>query len=266
MWLPALLAAVGTGLLAYAVWTAALDLLRAGLGRRRRAVLQALRGHEEAATFSEEELYGLPRSLVPWMALAALAGLGATMALLDGPARVLGLAAGVTPILWKRRRLGQGRQEVRRQVAGLIEEMRLCLAFGGSLGPVLQALAAEERPEGIVYERLRAHRQLLALSGPEAALEQLAQDTRSPELQLLLRRVRAARRGGASYADALRAAADEVAQEIARQAETEVEGAPLRLMFPMIVLLLPPILALVLYPPAYLLITSLTGMGPGVLP
>jgi hypothetical protein len=37
-------------------------------------------------------------------------------------------------------------------------------------------------------------------------------------------------------------------------------------MFPMLVLLLPPILALALYPPAYALIASLTGAGPGTLP
>ena len=51
--------------------------------------------------------------------------------------------------------------------------------------------------------------------------------------------------------------------EIARRAEVEIEGAPMRLLFPMLVFLFPPILVLVLYPPAARLIEQLTGAGPG---
>ena len=64
-------------------------------------------------------------------------------------------------------------------------------------------------------------------------------------------------------AEALQAAADEVTGEMARRAEIEIEGAPMRLLFPMLVFLFPPILVLVLYPPAARLIEQLTGAGPG---
>jgi pilus assembly protein TadC len=104
------------------------------------------------------------------------------------------------------------------------------------------------------------------LEGPEAVLQRLADELRSRELRLLLARVRAAHLGGGSTTEALRAAAADVSAEIAQQVETEIEGAPLRLVFPMLALLLPPLLALVLYPPASLLIEGLTGAGPGTLP
>ena len=48
--------------------------------------------------------------------------------------------------------------------------------------------------------------------------------------------------------------------------EAEIEGAPLQLVFPMLILLLPPVLALALYPPASLLINALTGAGPSSVP
>lgn len=271
LFVPALLAAVGVGLLAHVILNTVVALFRLGLQRRRRslALLAMSRSVSEPPSPSEEELYGLPRNLIPQMALAALAGLATSWALLDGPTRGIGLIAGILPLFWKRRRLAQARQEVRREVAHLIEELRLHLAFGGSLGAALGMLAqgqGEEPPKGLVHTRLHALRDLITVSGPEAVLERLATELRSAELWLLLRRIGAARRGGTAYSDALRASADEALAEINRQAWMEVEGAPLRLMFPMLVLLLPPILALALYPPAYALIAALSGAGPEVLP
>ena len=154
----------------------------------------------------------------------------------------------------------------RQQIAELIEDLRLRLAFSGTLGAALALIADEAERSGVVMARLRLHRDRLALEGPEAVLQRLADELRSRELRLLLARVRAARLGGGSTVEALRAAADDVAAEITRQVEAEIEGAPLRLVFPMLILLLPPVLALALYPPASLLITALTGAGPSTLP
>jgi Flp pilus assembly protein TadB len=273
--IPALLIAAGSGFLAGALLPAVDELMRAGLGWRaslgwrKRMVLSLARITHRPETKTplptEEELYGLPRSVVFWMVVAGLAGLAFTWMLLDGPLEVLGLGAGVVPIVWQRRRLERARHETRRQVAWLIEEVRLRLIFGGSLGPVL-AMLAEEARAGAVFDRLRLHKDLISFEGPEAVLDRLASDLRSPELRLLLRRVRGARRGGTSYSEALQAAAAEVAREVVRRAEIAVEGAPMRLLFPMLILLLPPILTLLLYPPAYGLIDTLTGAGSGIIP
>ena len=265
IWLPSLLAAIGIGLLAHTGVDALHELFQRGLRRRLTlAVRLATRSAQtESRLPSEAELYGLPHNLAPTMIGAALAGLLISMLALQGPAQVLGLSAGVAPIVWRQRRLTQARLQVRRQVAELIEDVRLRLAFSGSLGAVLYAITEEPERRGVVYDRLRLHRDRIALENPEEVLKRLSEELRSRELKMLMARVRASRLGGVSYTEALRVAADDVSAEIVRQIEADVEGAPLRLVFPMLILLLPPILALALYPPASVLLNALTGAGPG---
>ncbi len=268
MAIPPVLTAFGVGLLIHTLLSGLHDLFQHGLRRRLTlAVLSATRSAQtgESRLPGEAELHGLPRNLTLWMIGAALAGLLVSGLALQGPARPLGLVAGVVPIVWRRRRLAQARLQVRLQGAELIEDVRLRLAFSGTLAAVLSSLADEPDRTGIVYDRLRLHRDRLSLEGPEEVLKRLAEELRSRELKMLLARVRASRLGGVSYAEALRVAADDVAGEIVRQIEADVEGAPLRLVFPMLVLLLPPVLALALYPPASLLLNALTGAGPGAI-
>lgn len=270
LWSPAILLAVAAGFLSWGLLSAFDDLMRLALGWRRRTALalqRVARRFEppKETLLSEQDLYGLPQGMVVWMLLAAAVGAAFTWALFDGPMEVLGLGAGIVPLVWRRRKLERARQETRRQVAWLIEEIRLRLLFGGSLGTAL-ILLPDLGPEGVVFERLRAYKDEVSLNGPEAVLEKLSNELRSPELRLLLRRVRASRRGRVTYAEALKAAADEVARETYRRAELVVEAAPLQLLIPMLILLLPPILTMLLYPPVYGLIDTLTGAGAGVLP
>ena len=258
--IPAVLVFAGVYGLSYAVLSLLDELVWRIIRRRRVNLSRLFSGTEAPAVLSERELYRLPRSIFPWILVASAVGLAASWALVDGPIQVAGITAGMIPLFWQRRRVATVRQEIRRQVAEIIQEMRLHLAFGSSLAAALDALDTGDR-QGIVYERLRFHRASLTVSGPEVVLERLAEGLRSPELSMLVRRVRAARQGDMSYAAALQSAADDVMSEMRRQAEIEVEGAPLRLLFPMLMGLLPPILALVLYPPAYGLISSLAGAG-----
>ena len=264
LFVPPVLTALGFGLLVQLLLDVLASLVQGRLRRRLKFVL-SMSTHQSAddQPLSEAALYGLPPQLTIWMLAAAGGGVLLSLLILSGPARTLGLVAGLLPLLWKRRRIGRTQQQVRQQVAALIEDMRLRLAFGGTLGAVLHAIADEPDRPGVVYDRLRLHRDRLALAGPEELLRRLAADVRSPELRRLLSRVSAARLGGGSYAEALRVAADDVAAELVRQIENDIEGAPLRLLFPMLIGLLPPILVLTLYPPATALINSLTGAGSG---
>ncbi len=272
--LPPVLAALAIGLFTQLILSVLTDLLRHGLLRRRHRLLQLLDPSREEVKEdlpAEETLYGVPHSVIPYMVASAAVGSALTWTVLDGPLQMVGLAAGILPTLWKRRRMNAAREEVRRQVAELIAEMRLHVAFLGSMGAVLGALADVDRRarrsgrlrEG-VYERLRLHRDLITLYGPEAALERLAAEFRSGELRMLLRRLRAARRGGASYTEALRGAADEAAQEVLRRARMEVEAAPMRLLFPMLILLFPPVMALLFYPLAARVLAAIAGTGGGL--
>ena len=266
---PPILTTLGSGWLFYILLTSLSDFYQRGWRRRlRRAVWLATRTPTDtgARLPNETEVYGLPDRLALWVIGFSVGGLVLTILAGFGSLFLLGLLAGLLPLWWHRRQLAQARFETRRQVGILIEDLQLRLGFSSTLGAALAGLAEEANPMEVVGARLRLQRDRLALEGPEAVLQRLADELRSRELRLLLARVRAARLGGGSTTEALRAAAADVSAEIAQQVETEIEGAPLRLVFPMLALLLPPLLALVLYPPASLLIEGLTGAGPGTLP
>lgn len=260
----AILAASGTGVLAYAVLGSAAEVARRLVVGRFRWSLDAVRQRLEAEGRSSlEEIGGLPRRLAPWMLVCAVVGFLATMALVpEGPARTIGLSAGVLPLLWKRRRFSALRQEIRREVADLLEDIRLQMAFGGSLAVSLSVLA-ESGGGGLVRQRLRAHRETLWLRGPEETLRRIAVELESPELRMFLARLEMARhgQGQASYGQILERAVGDAVHEGRRRAEEEIEGAPLRLLLPMLFFLFPPVLVMVLYPPAYALISQLAGAG-----
>ena len=264
--IPALALAVGIGLLVY--W--ALGGMAGALANRTRRMLdRIMMPVRETGKMSEEEVYGLPGNLVLPMILCALGGLALTANMLTGPARFVGAVTVVAPLLWRRRALGMARQRARQELWEILEQVHLSLVFGGSLAATLMNIvdAGENGGNGgVVRWRMRAHRQTLLLRGPEEFLETLSEELRINELRGLLRRVRAARRGGTSYEEAVRSAIADVRQEIWHRAETDVEGAPIRLLLPMVFTLLPTALVLILYPPADMLRSMLAGAGPGIMP
>jgi tight adherence protein C len=202
------------------------------------------------------------------MILCAAGGLVLTMNMMTGPVRFAGVVAVIVPLLWRQRMLGMARQRARQELWGILEQVHLSLIFGGSFAATLMNVvdAGENEDDGVVHRRMRAHSQTLVLRGPEEFLENLSEELRINELRGLLRRVRAARRGGTSYEEAVKSAIADVRQEIWRRAEVDVEGAPIRLLLPMVFTLFPTALVLILYPPADMIRTMLAGAGPGILP
>jgi len=218
----------------------------------------------ETEKLTEEEIYGLPGNLIIPVILCAAGGLALTMKM-TGPVRFVGAMAAVVPLLWRQRALGMARQRARQELWEILEQAHLSLVFGGSLAATLMNIV-DAGGNGVVRGRMQAHRQTLLLQGPEEFLEVLSGELQINELRGLLRRVRAARRGGTSYEEAVRSAIADVRQEIWRRAEVDVESAPIRLLLPMVFTLLPTALVLILYPPADMIRTMLAGAGPGILP
>ena len=177
VWLiiPPVLTTLGLGLLIQLLLDGLTSLVQGRLRRRLKFVLSlGARPVADDQPLSEAALYGLPPQLTIWMLAAAGGGVLLSLLTLSGPARTLGLVAGLLPLLWKRRRIGRTQHQVRQQVAALIEDMRLRLAFGSTLGAVLHAIADEPDRAGVVYDRLRFHRDRLALAGPEDLLRRLS--------------------------------------------------------------------------------------------
>jgi len=262
--IPALALAASAGLLVHWMLGGIAGVLA---NRTRRMLDRVMAPVRETGKVSEEEVYGLPDNLILPMILCALGGLALTTNMLTGPARFVGAVAVVAPLLWRRRALGMARQRARQELWEILEQVHLSLVFGGSLAATLMNIVDKNGENGgVVRGRMRAHRQSLLLRGPEEFLEVLSEELRINELRGLLRRVRAARRGGTSYEEAVQSAIADVRQEIWHRAETDVEGAPIRLLLPMVFTLLPTALVLILYPPADMLRSMLAGAGPGVLP
>jgi hypothetical protein len=261
---PALALAASVGLLAYWMLGGIAGVLASRTRRILDRIMMPVRGTEN---LPEEEIYGLPGNLIIPMILCAAGGLALTMKM-TGPVRFVGAMASVVPLLWRQRALGMARQRARQELWGILEQIHLSLIFGGSFAATLMNVvdAGENEDDGVVHRRMRAHSQTLVLRGPEEFLENLSEELRINELRGLLRRVRAARRGGTSYEEAVKSAIADVRQEIWRRAEVDVEGAPIRLLLPMVFTLLPTALVLILYPPAEMLRTMLAGAGPGILP
>ena len=254
---PAVLTALGVGFL---TWRGLHTLAAVGNSWRRRRAPLPVRQAPTVQPLRDSELFHLP-NLTPIMVGSALAGGWLAWNLFLGPLQFLGPLAGLLPLVWRRQRSRDGRQQVRQEVADLVETLRLYLAFAPTPGAALTLALAENRT-GVLWERLRRRRDQVYLDGPEAALQALAVEVRSPDLHRLLARLRAAQAGSGAFTPALRAAAEELALELRREMEELVEAAPTRLILPLIVLFLPPLLMLALSAPVQAFLDTLAGVGP----
>jgi hypothetical protein len=258
--LPASLTALGVGLLTLGVgrW---LNALWASLARRRLwRVLSVAAADTGAEPLPPEELFNIP-PLAPWMALGIGLGLGVSRVLLHGPLRLVGLAGGIVPVLWKQQRIQVGRQQLQREVADLIDTLRIYLAFAVTAGAAL-LLAIDEPRSGILWRRLRHHRDTVYIAGPDVALEMVATELESADLAHLLARMKATRAGATGMTAALRAVAAEMTAELQQELGEQVEGAPTRLIVPLLVTLMPPMLVLLLSPALQAFLDTLAGVGP----
>jgi hypothetical protein len=230
----------------------------------RKRLWLALEQHgDEPTTLSVDELYGIP-PLLPWILLSAGVGWLGGYFLLSGPARNLGALAVVLPLFWKQQRIRQGKRQVQQEVADLVEALRLYLAFAPTPGSALR-LVIQDAPEGILWRQLRRQRDTILVSGPEVALQHVAETLDVPALRRLVARVKAAQAGSTELTRALQAAAEELTRDLRREMEEQVEAAPTRLLIPMLVMLLAPLLIIVLTPPVQLLLDTLAGVGPSPL-
>lgn len=257
------------------------SLLLAGLGqgilgrlmRRQRVGLGLVkrytrRGKEEKESdlLPLERLYG--GSEAGWRTaglLAGVAGIGVLYLLfaeMDTPYLALvGAGAALVPQMVKRRERRGVEWRYLREIRDFITSLRLAVSMGETISQALLGMA-EQEGESLFHERLRHHvRTKLAASTPEKVLGALAGDFRSPEIGALLRQLSAARGGGLSYGEALRASAQRVEEEMVQAAEYAIEEAPTRLVLPMLIGLFPTIVVLVLYPLAMALIAGIATTG-----
>lgn len=203
---------------------------------------------------------------IPWevmcLALAA-AGVGLTAHLFWERNPYLafsGLAAGCIPWLVRLCLLRRAQRRVTRSVRSFVRTLTALLPVYGSLYPVLRAMSTGEA--GVAEQRLRQH--LTTTKSAIDVVDALAADLRSPTLEALAQRLRWASQGVDESSGGLTDLLEDIEQETRRAAEQTVSRASVRLLIPMLITMVPPIVALVVYPAAGRLIPLIAELGPGL--
>ena len=203
----------------------------------------------------------IPWDLIRLPAAALGVGLAALLLWERSPyMAVLGLAAGYVPSLVRLYLLRRAERRVAIESRHFLHTLKGLVPAYGGLYPALRAMADVQG--GIVEERLKQH-----LSTRKNALEimtALAHDLRSPALESLAERLQEAQEGLARPTRVLEDALERIEQETLHAAKEAIGSAPIRLLIPMLVLMVPPILVLALYPAVARLIALIGGTGPGV--
>jgi hypothetical protein len=173
---------------------------------------------------------------------------------------VLGLGGAVAPRALRSFLVRRRRGHVDRQIRDMIFLLRPAIGVRGGLRPALEEVC-ERLPPGVVKDRLEHHLERTFSADPVEVIEALGADLRSQEMERLLLGMRAARKGGVSYIEATVIAAEEAKEHIVAEARLAIEETPVRLLVPMLILLVPPVLVLVLYPPVARLLATVAMPG-----
>ncbi len=265
--------AIGIGLMLNALFTALYTLahrLSRGLSYRpnRLSSLGVTSARLQAEGTSEDELLGLAR--IPWTnlyALSALAGLG--LFLLVGPSlggsrlALLGLPAGVW--LLKRYLVRQRRRFMIGQVRQLLVDIRLHMSLSGSLLLGLENIARTTGANTPVYRALKRRMSGGSAKSGLEVLEQVAKDVNSVHLLRAAQRVRSAQQSGgvAGVDQAIASSVEELNDEIAGQAEEQMQQIPTRITLLAMPFLLGPIVILLFYPLVDRILNTLAGTAIG---
>lgn len=203
----------------------------------------------------------IPWDLIRLPAAALGVGLAALLFWERSPyMAVLGLAAGYVPSLVRVYLLRRAERRVATESRHFLHTLKGLVPAYGGFYPTLRAIA--DAQGGIVEERLKQH-----LSTRKNALEimvALAHDLRSPTLESLAERLQEAQEGLDQPASVLGDALVRIEQETLHAAKEAIGSAPIRLLIPMLILMVPPILVLALYPAVARLMALISGPGPGV--
>jgi hypothetical protein len=264
--------AIGVGLIANTVLSIFYDFGRrfshAGSHRRSRLYALGLSSAKEKENNTEDEILGLAR--VPWTNLYAVAALvGLILFATIGPylpgTRLVLLA--LPAIVWLIRRylVHQRRRFMVGQVRQLLIDIRLHMSLCGSLLLGLENIANTTGETTTVYRALKRR-----MSGGSAKsgldiLQQLAGDLKSLHLLRVTQRVHSAQQSGGVLGvdQAIATSIEELNDEIAGQAEEQMQQMPTRITLLAMPFLLGPIVILLFYPLVDRILKTLAGTAIG---
>lgn len=169
----------------------------------------------------------------------------------------------VTPRLVVMRRIHNRREEIRRAVPNMLDLLVICVEAGLSLTAGIQRVASEMRitSTALSDELHIVTQEILIGKSKGEAFRNLADRTETEELQSLAVTINQSDRLGTSVAGALRTLADSMRFERRQRAEEQANKAQVRLVFPLVLLILPELLVVLLGPAMINIFTTLKGLA-----
>lgn len=265
--------AIGMGLIANATLSTLHDFGRrfsqALFRKQSRLLALGLTSAKEKEEHDTEDVI-LGLSNIPWANLYAAAALAALILFATlGPylpgARLALL--GLPGLVWllKRYLIHQRRRFMAGQVRQFLVDIRLHMSLCGSLLLGLENIARTTGENSPVYRALQRRMSGGAAKSGLDVLQQLASDLRSLHLLRVAQRVHSAQQSGGMLGvdQAIASSIEELNDEIAGQAEEQMQQMPTRITLLAMPFLLGPIVILLFYPLVDRILNTLSGTAIG---
>lgn len=195
---------------------------------------------------------GMPLLL---LVMVSAGGVGALqLALVASSAGLCWVAPAMLVRSRARRRMNEIDRSLPELVDVLIATLEAGLGFAGSLQLVADRFAGPLGQE----LRLTLSEQSMGLSS-ERALDHLLERCDTPSVRAFVRAVQQGELLGVSIATTMRNLATETRKRRRQNAHAEIQRAPVKLLFPLILLIFPALLIVILYPAAVRLVEQLGG-------
>lgn len=170
-----------------------------------------------------------------------------------------GLAIGfIIPDFWLRLKIKRRHREIRRDLPSIIDLLNLCVDAGLDFMLAVNRVMKDFKKCPLTDELLEVWRETKMGSSRREALQHLSRRVNLLELSSFVRTLLQADRMGSPMGEALKIQAEEIRQRRYLQGEEAALKAPIKLLFPLFVFILPVVLVIVAGP---ILIQFLRGGG-----
>jgi tight adherence protein C len=170
---------------------------------------------------------------------------------------------GFIPRIWVGHKIVQRRWEIRRSVPNMLDLMVVCVEAGLSLNAAIQKIAEETvKTHKHLSEELHLVNQEILIGKTRAdAFRNLARRTGVEELRSLAVLLIQADKLGTSIANSLRVLADSLRVRRRQMAEEAAHKTSIKLVFPLVLLILPELLVILLGPAVITLFKTFSEMA-----
>lgn len=164
------------------------------------------------------------------------------------------------PDFWLSRKITARQEKIRRGLPDALDVITICVEAGYGLDAALSKVS--EKSRGPLADELQRTLSEVNLGKPRSqALRDLAQRTRVPDLQSFIATVIQAEQMGVSIGSILRIQSDSMRVKRRQRAEEQAMKAPVKMLFPLVLFILPALFVVILGPAVLRIMSFFMGGG-----